>query len=150
VGGQLGDEAGVAPTIRPAVAADAGAVLSLARGLATSFALDAEAFHRSYSALLATVGARLLVAESGAGVVGYLLGFDHPTFFASGPVAWVEEVMVEESCRRQGIGESLMREFEAWARSRGCRLVALATRRAATFYDAIGYEESAVYFRKIL
>ena len=138
------------PTIRPAVAADVGAVLSLARLLATTFPLDEEAFHRSYSALLATAGARLLVAESGTSIVGYLLGFDHDTFFANGRVAWVEEVMVEASSRRQGIGESLMREFEAWARSRECRLVALATRRAAAFYDAIGYEESAVYFRKIL
>ena len=138
------------PTIRPAIAADVGAILSLARLLATSFALDEGAFHRSYSALLATPGARLLVAESGTRIVGYLLGFDHDTFFANGRAAWVEEVMVDESCRRQGIGEALMREFEGWARSRECRLVALATRRAAAFYDAIGYEESAVYFRKIL
>ncbi len=137
-------------TTRPAIAADAGAVLSLASPFATSFALDEGAFHRSYSALLATAGARLLVAESGTRIAGYLLGFEHYTFFANGRVAWVEEIMVEESRRRQGIGESLMREFEAWARSRGCRLVALATRRAAAFYAAIGYEESAVYFRKIL
>lgn len=138
------------PTIRPAIAADVGAILSLARLLATSFALDEGAFHRSYSALLATPGARLLVAESGTRIVGYLLGFDHDTFFANGRAAWVEEVMVDESCRRQGIGEALMREFEGWARSRECRLVALATRRAAAFYGAIGYEESAVYFRKVL
>jgi GNAT superfamily N-acetyltransferase len=62
----------------------------------------------------------------------------------------VEEIMVEESCRRQGVGEMLMREFEAWARARECRLVSLATRRASAFYAAIGYEESAVYFRKLL
>ena len=30
------------------------------------------------------------------------------------------------------------------------RIVALATRRAAPFYDALGYEDSAVYFRKLL
>jgi hypothetical protein len=29
-------------------------------------------------------------------------------------------------------------------------LVALASRRAADFYRALGYEESAVYFRKVL
>jgi hypothetical protein len=28
--------------------------------------------------------------------------------------------------------------------------MALATRRAAAFYQALGYEESAVYFRKLL
>jgi GNAT superfamily N-acetyltransferase len=65
-------------------------------------------------------------------------------------VAWVEEIMVSEALRRQGIGQLLMQEFEAWAVARGCKLVALATRRAAVFYQALGYEESATYFRKLL
>ena len=43
-----------------------------------------------------------------------------------------------------------MEEFEQWARSRGSKLVALATRRAAAFYLELGYEESAGYFRKLL
>jgi hypothetical protein len=43
-----------------------------------------------------------------------------------------------------------MTEFERWARRRGCALVALATRRAAPFYHAIGYEDSAAYLRKLL
>lgn len=43
-----------------------------------------------------------------------------------------------------------MSAFERWAAAEGCALVALATRRAAPFYRAIGYEESAVYFRKLL
>jgi hypothetical protein len=43
-----------------------------------------------------------------------------------------------------------MEAFESWAKSRGAALVALATRRAAPFYLALGYEESASYFRKLL
>ena len=137
-------------TIRVARATDVGAVLSLARPFATSFVIDEHDFHQSYAALLTSPEARLLVAESERGIVGYLLGVVHHTFFANGRVASVEEIMVEESCRRQGVGETLMREFETWARARECRLVSLATRRAAAFYAAIGYEESAVYFRKLL
>jgi hypothetical protein len=34
-------------------------------------------------------------------------------------------------------------------RARDCRLVALATRRAAPFCLALGYEDSAVYLRRI-
>ena len=41
-----------------------------------------------------------------------------------------------------------MAAFEGWAVSQGCAVVALATRRAAPFYRALGYEESASYFRK--
>jgi hypothetical protein len=43
-----------------------------------------------------------------------------------------------------------MTVFERWSDRRGAKLVALATRRAAGFYRAVGYEESATYFRKLL
>ena len=40
--------------------------------------------------------------------------------------------------------------FESWAAAERCALVALATRRAAPFYRALDYEDSATYFRKVL
>ena len=40
--------------------------------------------------------------------------------------------------------------FERWARAGNCVIVTLATRRAAAFYRALGYEESAAYFKKPL
>jgi hypothetical protein len=43
-----------------------------------------------------------------------------------------------------------MSAFERWAAGHGCTLVALATRRAAPFYRALGYEDSAAYLRKVL
>ena len=76
-------------------------------------------------------------------MVGYCLGFDHHTFYANGRVAWVEEITVKEPVRRRGVGKALMENFEEWSRNRGSKLVALATRRAASFYGSIGYEESA-------
>ena len=136
--------------IRPAQYADAQAVFALAQPFATSFVVEEQAFHRAFSALLASSQAHLAVAETARQLVGYVLGFTHYTFFANGRVAWVEEIMVSAAFRRQGIGQLLMQEFEAWAVAQGCKLVALATRRAAAFYQALGYEESAVYFRKLL
>ena len=82
--------------------------------------------------------------------MGYLLGVEHPTFYANGPVAVVEEVLVRREHRRRGVGRLLMSSFECWAAGHGCTLVSLATRRAAAFYQALGYEESALYFRKVL
>jgi GNAT superfamily N-acetyltransferase len=90
------------------------------------------------------------VAEGGGEVVGYLLATSHPAFHANGSVAWVEEVMVAEPARGTGVTRQLMAAAEAWARRRGARYVALATRRAAPFYQALGYEDSAVYFKKPL
>jgi GNAT superfamily N-acetyltransferase len=136
--------------IRTAQYSDADAVLALAKPFANSFVVDDHAFYRAFSELLASPQAHLAVAEADRRLVGYVLGFDHYTFFANGRVAWVEEIMVSEPFRRQGIGQLLMQEFEAWAVERGSQLVALATRRAAPFYKALGYEESATYFRKLL
>jgi len=58
--------------------------------------------------------------------------------------------MVSEDVRRRGVGRRLMESFEQWARSRQSKLIALATRRAAQFYQSIGYDESATYFRRLL
>ena len=65
-------------------------------------------------------------------------------------VAWLEEIMVLEEYRINGIGRRLMEEFEKWSISRGSKLIGLATRRAASFYKALEYEESAVVFRKLI
>ena len=107
-------------------------------------------FGLSYPALLTDGDACLLLAVDGEERLGYLLGFRHLTFYANGPVAWVEEVFVRGQDRGRGIGRTLMSAFERWAAARDCGLIALATRRAAPFYRALGFEESAVYFRRIL
>jgi len=136
--------------VRRARAGDADDVARLAAGLAMSFEFSAASFRENYPALLAADGARLLLARDGRGSVGYLLGFRHLTFYANGPVGWVEEIVVRDQDRGRGIGRVLMDAFEQWATAQGCALVALATRRAAPFYLALGYEESATYFRKVL
>jgi len=144
-----GNEADWQGEIRPAGVGDADGVAALAAELAQSFPFSAESFRVSYPALLADDGACLLLAANGHESVGYLLGFRHLTFYANGPVGWVEEIVVRGDGRGRGIGRAMMSAFEQWAAAHGCALVALATRRAAPFYRALGYEESATYFRKI-
>jgi GNAT superfamily N-acetyltransferase len=144
------EKPGLQFTIRPAQEADAPAVFRLAVCFATSFTVEEAAFRHTFIGLLADGTAFLRVAEWDGDVVGYVLGFDHETFFANGRVAWLEEIMVAEEFRARGIGRLLMASFEAWARDRQCRLISLATRRAADFYRKLDYAESALYFRKLL
>jgi GNAT superfamily N-acetyltransferase len=136
--------------VRAARADDADDVARLAAELAMSFDFSAARFREHYPSLLAEDGACLLLAVDRGASIGYLLGFRHLTFYANGPVGWVEEVVVRDQERGRGIGRILMDAFEHWAAAQGCALVALATRRAAPFYRALGYEESAAYFRKVL
>ena len=150
---RIGDHATVSDTdcqIRRAHAGDADAVAGLAAELAQSFAPSRTQFRRNYPALLTDGHACLLLAVQGHQQLGYLLGFQHLTFYANGPVAWAEEVYVRRQDRGRGVGRALMTAFEQWADAQGCVLIALATRRAAPFYRALGYEESATYFRKVL
>lgn len=147
--GKAGSSTGWHGEIRHARDGDADGVAELAGELAQSFTFSAERFRVNYPALLAADGACLLLAADGHEHLGYLLGFRHLTFYANGPVAWVEEIAVRGRSRNQGIGRALMDAFEQWAAAQGCALVALATRRAAAFYRALGYEESATYFRKV-
>ncbi|MFC7583607.1 GNAT family N-acetyltransferase [Nonomuraea antimicrobica] len=136
--------------IRKAEKADADEVFALAREFGLTFRPERDAFDAALPALLANDDALLLTAVIGGRVRGYLLGFVHLTLFANGPVAWVEEAMVQSGSRRQGAGRALLEEFERWARSREAGYVAMATRRAPEFYHALGYEASATFFRKVL
>ncbi|MGC5224440.1 GNAT family N-acetyltransferase [Micromonospora sp. DT81.3] len=137
-------------SIRPAVSNDCESIWPLARGFATTFRLREDAFAASFEANIHHDEALLIVAERDDGIVGYLLAHCHPTFLANGPVGWVEEVMVDESWRRKGVGEALMAAAETWSAAKGAAYIALASRRALSFYEAIGYEDSATFFRKSL
>jgi GNAT superfamily N-acetyltransferase len=136
--------------VRRARTGDAGAVAGLAGELAQSFPFSRDQFDLAYPALVASQDACLLVAAEDGECLGYVLGFRHLTFYANGPVGWVEEILVRPECRGRGLGRALMSAFERWAAGHGCTLVALATRRAAPFYRALGYEDSAAYLRKVL
>src|SRR5271168_4389189 len=113
--------------VRSCLPEDEEVVFALARDFATSFPVVQVGFSRMFSQVLASPGMYLAVAESEKSVIGYVLGTAHPTFYASGHVGWVEEIMVKEDFRRKGIGKLLMVNFENWAKSKDCRLIALAT-----------------------
>lgn len=89
--------------VRRAGAGDVEGVAGLAGELAQSFTFSRRRFQGAYPALLADDGACLLVAVHGSERLGYLLGFRHLSFYANGPVAWVEEVLVRRQERSRGI-----------------------------------------------
>jgi GNAT superfamily N-acetyltransferase len=140
-----------AVVVRTARLSDRDHVWPLARDFATSFRPQRSAFDAAFESLLVEERTVLLVAEAPhLGVVGYLLANCHLTFLANGLVAWVEEVMVDERVRRDGHGTRLIEAAEVWARESGAAYIALASRRAGAFYLALGYEDSAVLFKKTL
>ena len=136
--------------VRRAELSDRNALIVLARSFATSFNVDSDAFDRSLVEALDHRDSELLVATIDGDVVGYVFASVHPTLYANGPVAWIEELMVRDTDRRGGVGRELVGAVERWAADRSARLIALATRRADVFWQAVGYEASATYLRKLL
>jgi len=136
--------------IRQATLADSDQIFSLVEAFAASFDPTKEAFENSLRHLLADDSVLTNVSLLRGEIIAYCLAFDHYAFYADGRVTWVEEIMVKEELRGSGIGKALMSSVEAWAFSRKSKLIGLATRRAASFYEAIGYEDSAVFFRKLV
>ncbi|AQQ53260.1 GNAT family N-acetyltransferase [Planococcus lenghuensis] len=120
----------------------------LAKSLATSFEVNEVDFSSVFNALLEDNNTDLLVAELNQQLIGYVFILHHSAFYANGVIGWVEELFVLEEYRGRHIGKRLMEEAENLSKERGAKLVALATRRAAEFYKALGYSESATYFKK--
>lgn len=138
-------------TIRLAAATDADAVWRLVQDFAPTFQPERDAFDLTLRSVVEASQTLVLVAEQNAGsIAGYLVAHSRATFLSNGPAVWVEEVMVAERARRQGVGQALMHEAESWAQSQGAAYVSLASRRAGAFYLALGYEDAATFFKKPL
>ena len=135
-------------TIRFAAASDTRPLFELVRTFPTPTAPTAEQFARALNAKLLDPSSCLFVAEHAGRLVGYVSGYCHTTFYAGGPTAWVDELLVSEPLRGTGIGGQLMDAFEQWAQDRQCVLVSLATRGAAAFYEHRGYTSKTGYYKK--
>jgi len=129
---------------------DADPLFELVRAFSTPTPATAEQFSAALDSKLPDPASCVLVAEDDGRLVGYVAGYWHATFYAGGPTAWVDELLVVEPLRGQGIGRQLMDAFEAWAKARGSVLISLATRGAATFYEHRGYASKAAYYKKYL
>jgi GNAT superfamily N-acetyltransferase len=134
--------------VRPATYQDEEAVFHLASQLSSKFVVERSVFSSSFTQLANADDVYLRVAESSGTVIGYILGWNRLAFYSNGPFGWVQEIVVHPKHRRFGIGRLLMDDFERWSLDRGGRLVSLATRGASDFYQALGYRESATYYKK--
>ena len=136
----------VVALIRPAVAADVPAILSLIRELAT--------YERSPESVVATEpgltealfgpspAAFCHVAEAGGEVVGFALWFLNFSTWLGRHGLYLEDLFVRPSHRGQGLGKALLETLVAIARQRGYGRVEWVVldwnEPAHAFYRAMG------------
>lgn len=106
--------------------------------LSTSAELpDQKALHR----IVGSEATTLLAARADGRIVGLLALAMFPV--PTGVRAWIEDVIVDEAARGQGIGEALTREALSLAQAAGARTVDLTSRpsRAAAgrLYERVGF-----------
>jgi len=99
--------------------------------------LDAEAL----SAIVSAPASTLLLARIDGGIVGTLTLAIFP--IPTGTRAWIEDVVVDEGSRGQGVGEALTVAALRLAREAGARTVDLTSRAsrhaAGRLYERLGF-----------
>jgi GNAT superfamily N-acetyltransferase len=94
--------------VRRAILADEFELFALVSRFPTQTPPTRDVFADALRHKLRDADGFVAVAESGGALVGYIAGDAHETFYAGGKVAWVDEILVVEESRRQGIGRALM------------------------------------------
>ena len=102
---------------------------------------------------MAQAGWTLIYAQD-AGVVVGVSGFRIQHMLHSGKTLYVDDLVTDDACRSQGVGEALLRWMEDLARTQGCQTFSLdsGTQRAAAhkFYFRQGLTISSFHFVKSL
>ncbi|NTW88815.1 MAG: GNAT family N-acetyltransferase, partial [Desulfobulbaceae bacterium] len=83
----------------------------------------------------------VMVAESGGEVIGMATVQSHISTASGATVGIVEDVVVKQSLRGQGVGKKLLDEIEIWAKARNMKRIQLLADRtnepALKFYDSL-------------
>lgn len=116
---------------------------------------DISAMQKKYEELKARDAYILLAAEIDGRVAGSVTGIVCDELYGSCcPFLVVENVIVDQSFRRKGVGHALMCALEQEAKKHGCSSMQLVTelsrRDACAFYESLGFSTDKKGFKKSL
>jgi len=119
--------------------------------LESDFDENPERIARGFQLLLSDPNTRrVFVAEKDGEVVGMCTGQLYPSSVEGGLVLLIEDFIVHESVRSQGIGKQLILSVEQWGVEKGAKRFQLfADRdkaRAHNFYKQQGWSESSLTY----
>ena len=136
--------------IRPARPEDSDAVFGLLTQLAQSFHPDRSEFDITFESFAhGDSSTTLLVAEDDGGVVrGYALTTVTRLLYTNGSSAQLQELVVDAAVHGQGIGSALLEATEAECKSHGVKQLTVPSRRAAGFYERLGYRSTADFLKR--
>ncbi len=129
-------------TIRPAQIKDAARLAELSDQL--GYPSQREQVRTRLKMLMADPDQVVFVADlPGMGAAGWVHVY-RQALLESDLTAEIGGLVVDQACRRMGIGQKLMGAAEDWAREKGCVILHLRSNiireGAHAFYKALGYE----------
>jgi len=140
--------------LREATSVDAPSLVTLIRSLARVMDVVTpvdEAYVREY---IASQGSGILVADDGGHVIGLLSYSLRPSLVHAGRSCVIEELVIDQTTQRQGVGARLVEDLLRRAAEWGCVEVSVTTlagqRGAIEFYKERGFSDDAVLLEKHL
>ena len=119
--------------VRRARPGDASHVFALVEQL--GYQPDHRGFDETFAQVVRHPEAAVFVASEGLRVIGYLAMSQRPQIRLGGRAASIDELVVEERRRGEGVGAALLEEAIRYARGLGCLRVDLHTGRARQSYQ---------------
>lgn len=139
-------------SIREATPADASVIVRLIGEHAASSGEQTSLTEAYITTYLANSASKILLAKAQNRVVGLLSYSIRPDLFHAALSCYLEELIVEEAARGEGVGSALVTELFLRLTSLACAEVSVAVMpdnaRAIKFYRTHGLLDEALYLEK--
>ena len=119
--------------VRRARPGDASHVFALVEQL--GYHPDHRGFDETFAQVVRHPEAAVYVAAEGMRVIGYLSMSQRPQIRLGGRAACIDELVIDERRRGEGIGTALLEAAISYARGLGCKRVDLSTTRSRQSYE---------------
>jgi PhnO protein len=136
-------------TIRPAQAQDTpGAVRLMSQLEAFAHGEAGRGMEGRFKYMLTLTHFNVSVAEEDDQVIGLITASLRPTLWHAGPVVLIDELVVDQTARGQGVGKALIDSIVEWAKKRGASEIEVSTEKdneaAQSFYRGHGFKHESV------
>jgi GNAT superfamily N-acetyltransferase len=120
-------------SVRRARPGDASYVFALVEQL--GYTPEHRGFDETFAQVVRHPEAAVFVASEGLKVIGYLAMSHRPQIRLGGRAAHIDELVVDDKRRGDGVGTALVEAAIAYARGLGCKRIDLNTNRARQSYQ---------------